>query len=154
MKDNTSTLPENFEGVFYFTNSSDKEFKARWDNVEYIFPPKSRTPLIIRGATPEQTQYIRKKFAKEYAILQFYKTEKFKGLNNTAPGGTPALYVDEDLTQIIQTCLDPLPIAKAEVKVLPKDDESKYRKDRKGKNVSKILNGDEDLLSQDSQPID
>lgn len=148
MNNDNVALPNDFDGVFRFTNFTDKEFKAKWGNVEYTFPPKSRTPIIIPTATPVEIQNIRKKFARELATLEWYKTPKFVGMNNIQPGGTPALYTDADLAPFIQRCLEPLPEAKATVKVLPTDDESKFRKDRKGKNVTKVLDEDESLIGE------
>ncbi len=139
-------LPQDFDGVFRFTNFTTTPFVAKWGGVEYTFPPESRTPLIIPTATPVEIQHIRKKFAKELAILEWYKTPKFVGMNNIQPGGTPALYTDSDLAPFIQRCLEPLPEAKATVKVLPKENEDKFRKDRKGKNVTKVLDEDESLI--------
>lgn len=139
-------LPEDFDGVFRFTNATDEEFTAKWGNVAYTFPAQKTTPLIIPIATPEEVQHIRKKFAKELAIREFYKTSKFQGMNDTPMGGTPATYTDSDLTPFIQTCLEPLPLAKAKIEFLPKDSEQNYRKDNKGRNVTKVLDEKESLL--------
>lgn len=148
----TVVLPEDFDGVFRFTNFTKEEFKAKWGGVEYTFPPEKRIPLIIGNATPQEIQTIRKKFAKELAIKVFYKTPKFESMNAHVPGGTPALYTDNDLAPLIQRCLEPLPAGRAETKVLPADDESKFRKDRKGKNVTKVLDQDESLIG-DGMPM-
>lgn len=149
-----NVLPADFDGVFRFTNFTDKDFKAKWNNVEYTFPALKTTPMIISGQTPEEIQHIRKKFAKELAILEWYKTPKFVGMNNVGLGGTPALYTDSDLAPFIQRCLEPLPIAQMKVKVLPKADESHFSKDSKGRNVTKVLEKDESLLSQGSSAIE
>lgn len=138
-------LPEGFNGTFYFTNFTDSEFKAKWGGKEYTFPAQKTSPMIIEDATPLQTQEIRKKFAKELAINEFYKTPKFVGMNAVTPGGTPALYTDTDLAPLIQRCLEPLPVEKATVKILPKDSEDNYRKDGKGKNVTRPLEEGESL---------
>ncbi len=148
MNSEKAMLPEDFDGVFRFTNFTKEPFVAKWGGVEYTFPPESRTPLIIPTATPNEVQSIRKKFAKELATLEWYKTPKFVGMNNITPGGTPALYTDSDLAPFIQRCLEPLPEAKATIKVPIKDDDSKFRKDRKGKNVTKILDEDESLIGE------
>ena len=145
-----SMLPEGFDGVFRFTNYRDTEFRAKWDGVEYTFPAMKTSPMIIASATPEQVQSIRKKFAKEFAVEEFYKTPKFGGLNAHMPGGVPALYTDADLAPFIQKCLEPLPIAQVITKELPKDTEANYRKNNKGKNVSRILDETESLLSEGS----
>lgn len=149
-----NVLPVDFDGIFRFTNWTDNEFKARWNNLEYAFPAQHMVPMIIPNSTPEEVQYIRKKFAKELAIREFYATDRFKNMENVPPGGVPALYTEKDLTPFIQKCLEPLPIAKAEIKALPKDTEDRYRKNTKGKNVTKVLDGDESLLAQASGPAE
>lgn len=147
-------LPENFDGVFRFTNWTDEDFKAKWDSVEYTFPKRSTTPLIIPNATPVEIQNIRKKFAKELGVAAFYGSDKFKKMNDVPEGGTPALYTDADLVPFIQRCLEPLPVAQAKVKILPKDDESRYSKNSKGKPVTRVLQEDESLMSQASEAIE
>lgn len=146
MNDTNSVLPSDFDGVFRFTNWTDTEFKAKWGGVEYTFPAQKTIPLVIPNATPLEVQNIRKKFAKELAILEFYKTPKFIGMNTISPGGIPALYTDSDLTPFIQRCLEPLPIAHAVAKPIPKDTETRYRKDNKGKNVTRVIDQDESLV--------
>ena len=150
MFDNKNVLPEDFDGVFRFTNSSDVDFTAKWGSMSYTFPAQKTTPLIIAGTTPEEVQNIRKKFAKEYAEQMWYGTDKFKSMNNVVPGGLPALYTDSDLQPFIQSCLEPLEIARATVKVLPKGNDSYLSKDNKGKNVTKVLEKDDSLLGGDS----
>lgn len=153
MNNEKNVLPVGFNGVFNFTNFTKSNFTAKWGNIEYTFPPESTTPMVIPNATPEEVQSIRKKFARELAIEEFYRTEKFKKMNDVPPGGVPALYTDSDLTAFTQKCLEPLPIAQATTKVLPKDSEENYRKDRKGKNVTKVLDGNESLLRTGSEEI-
>lgn len=146
-ENNLNILPADFDGVFRFTNFSDEEFKARWDGLEYTYPALKTTPMIIPGATPEQVQHIRKKFARELAIREFYKTDKFKGMNDVPMGGTPALYTDSDLTPFVQKCLEPLPLAQAAIKKIQKDSAENYRKDNKGKNITRPLDEGESLTS-------
>lgn len=147
MNEDKNILPVDFDGVFRFTNFTDSEFKARWNSIEYIFPPLSTTPLIIPGETPEAVQNIRKKFAKELAEREFYKTEKFKGMEAQGKQGTPPLYTEDELTGLIQKCLTPLSEAKVTAKPLQKDSEENYKKDNKGRNVTKVLDKDESLTS-------
>ncbi len=142
-----NVLPVDFDGVFRFTNYRETEFKAKWNNVEYTFPPMKTSPMIIPGETPENVQQIRKKFAKEFAIEEWYKTPKFQGMNNIAPGGTPSLYTDSDLAPFIQKCLEPLPTGTVTAKVLPKDNEAAYSRG------TRILNKDESLLKEGSGEI-
>lgn len=144
MPDNKSSLkvnlPADYDGIFRFTNASNEDFKAKWDNVEYSFKAMSTTPMLIPKTTPEEVQSIRKKFAKEYAIREFYKTPKFIGMNSVQPGGVPALYTDKDLEPFIQQCLTPLPIAKPESTPLPPTfDESSLKRDEEGEPVTKVI---------------
>jgi hypothetical protein len=69
-------------------------------------------------------------------------------------GGMPSLYTDSDLTPFIQKCLEPLPIAQAKVKVLPRDDENRYAKNSKGKPVTRVLQEGESLLGNKSEAIE
>ena len=143
--DNTIvSLPEGFDGTFKFTNFTDKEFRAKWGNVEYIFPANASTPIIIENATPREIQNIRKKFARDLATLVFYSTDKFKHLDSTG-GSTPALYTDDDLAPLIQKCLEPLPIGQLKMKTLPKNHEEKFTRDENGNPRSRVVSPDEDL---------
>jgi hypothetical protein len=152
--ENQNMIPVGFDGVYRFTNFTENDFKVRWDGVEYTFPAMKTTPVIIATATPVQIQEIRKFFAKQLAILEFYKTPKFIGMNTVAPGGVPALYTDSDLTPFIQRCLEPLPVGQVEAKTLPKDSENNYKKDHKGKNVTRILDEDDSLLKEGAGLLD
>lgn len=154
MNDAKSVLPVNFDGRFYFTNSSDNDFKARWNSIEYTFPAQKTTPIIIPNATPEEVQSIRKKFAREWAVQQFYGTDKFKMQNTVPAGGTPALYTDSDIAPFLQKCLEPLPIAQATVAPVPRDTADNYRKNSRGKNITRVLQEGDSLKEQASGPID
>lgn len=149
-----SVLPPDFDGVFRFTNFTDEEFKAKWGKVEYTFPAQKTIPLIVPGHSPEQVQHIRKKFARELAVQEFYKTKKFKKMDDTKPGEVPALYTDSDLEPFIQRCLEPLPIAQATLKILPSDDQKKFRVDRKtGKPVTQVLEEGQSLMGDSGGTI-
>lgn len=148
MNNDINALPVDFDGVFRFTNFTDRDFKARWNSIEYTFPAQKSTPMIIPGATPEEVQTIRKKFARELAEREFYETPKFVHMNAPVPGGTPALYTDGDLAPFIQKCLDPLPIAQATIKTLPKDKDTNYSKS------TKIVQQGESLMSNNSDAIE
>lgn len=126
MKNETNVLPSDFDGVFRFTNFTDSDFTAKWNNIEYTFPAQKMTPMVIPGMSPEEVQAIRKKFAKELAEQEFYKTPKFHRMNDIPVGHNPALYTESDLAPFISRCLEPLPIAYATTKVLPKDNTEKY----------------------------
>lgn len=148
--ENKNVLPADFDGVFRFTNFTDQEFKARWGSVEYTFPPMKTTPMIIAGATPEEVQNIRKKFAKELAVQEFYKTPKFDKLNAHIPGGIPALYTDSDLAPIIKRCLEPLPAASLKATPIIKDEAENLTKDEDGNNVTKVIDKNKSLLEGSS----
>lgn len=155
MNNENNVLPNDFDGVFRFTNFTDQDFSAKWGGIEYTFPAMKTSPMIIPGATPEEVQSIRKKFAKELAIKEFYKTPKFIGMDTIVPGGIPALYTESDLVPFIQRCLEPLPLARVIAKNIPKDSEKNYTKDSKtGKNVTKVLDDGESLLSQGSGSLE
>ncbi len=147
-------LPKDFDGTFRFTNSRDTEFKARWNSVEYTFPPMKTTPMIIPSATPLEVQNIRKKFAREWAVEEWYKSPKFIGMNAHIPGGTPALYTDKDLAPFVQKCLEPLPLAQAEIKTIVSDSDSKFTIDQKGRKRTRVLDPNESLTAQASGPVD
>jgi hypothetical protein len=145
MNNDVNALPEGFDGVFRFTNFTEEDFKARWNSIEYTFPAQKTIPMIIPGATPEEVQVIRKKFARELGEREFYKTPKFQSMNNIPIGQNPALYTESDLTPFIQRCLEPLPMAQATLKTLPKDKDSNYK--------SKVVQQGERLTDNDSAVI-
>ncbi len=153
MNDVKSVLPSDFDGVFRFTNYTNEDFVAKWNNIAYTFPASKTSPMIIPNATPEEVQSIRKKFAKELAVKVWYGTAKFKSMNDVPPGGTPALYTDSDIAPFVQRCLEPLPIAQAVATPLPKDSADNYRKNSKGRPITRVLEEGESLTQQASGPI-
>jgi len=132
-------LPEGFNGVFPFTNSSDEDYKDMWNSIEYTFPAKSTVPLIIPGEPPEGVQNIRKKFARGYAVREFYKTEKFAYMNDRERGEKPALYTESDLEPFIQSCLEPLPMTHATAHKVVRNEEENLSKDEEGNPRTKVL---------------
>lgn len=115
MNDEQIEIGEDFDGVFRFSNNSDEEFKALWNNKEYVFAPHSRSPMIIPHESLENIQEIRKRWAFKWAEEQWYKGEQYKKMSKMG-GGLPPTRDDKVLEPLIQMCLDPLPIAKADVK--------------------------------------
>lgn len=117
MDNEKNVLPPDFNGIFMFTNPTDEDFTAMWDKVAYTYPARKTSPMIIQRATPEEIQNIRKKFAKELAIREYYKTDSFKVLGKenspVASVRSGATYTDSALAPFIQQCLDPLPQAQA-----------------------------------------
>lgn len=158
MNNDNNVLPPDFDGVFRFTNWTDQEFTAKWNSVAYTFPPLSTTPMIIAGATPEEVQHIRKKFAKELAEQEFYKSDTLKKLENQTPAGSvgsfkmAAVYTEDELKPFIQKCLDPLPVGQVKATVLPKTT-PKLRTDEEGNEVTKILKKGDSLLGQGAVPL-
>lgn len=148
-----NTLPEDFDGVFRFTNWTDSDFTAKWDKVEYTFLANKTSPMVM-NFTPVEIQNIRKKFAKELAEREFYKSKKFEELNKHTPGGIPALYTDSDLAPFIQRCLEPLPLQQARAVVLPKGDlENKNAKDDEGNNITVPIDRKKSLIKEGSTLI-
>lgn len=133
-------LPADFDGVFKFTNASDRDFSAKWNKIEYTFKAMSTSPMVISNATPEEVQHIRKKFAREYAEREFYRSGKFKDLDAKSPAGSgnsPAPYSETDLEPYIQRCLEPLPEARTTAKRIQGDKTENYHTD-----VTKVLDKD------------
>lgn len=146
----TNILPEDFDGVFKFTNHTDEDFVGVWDKVEYTFPANKTSPMVM-NFTPVEIQSIRKKFAKELAVREFYNTKKFRDLNKHTPGGTPATYNDSDLTEFIQKCLLPLPMATAKAKVTKGIDLEKVNKtDEEGELITTILDKKKSVMKDGS----
>jgi len=123
-----NVLPEDFNGVFNFTNWSDEDFAGKWGNKEYLYLANSTSPMVIPEHSPLEIQQIRKKFAKDLAEREFFKSAEYKRLqgqernNDNSPrlnsihqAGT---YNMNDLTPFIQRCLEPLPITQAKVTVV------------------------------------
>ena len=148
---NDNILPADFDGVFRFTNSSDRDFTAKWGGVQYTFPAMKTTPMLISGATPEEVQSIRKKFAREFAEREFYQSKKLKSLEGQTPIGSVSsfqnatVYSGADLAPYVQQSLEALPIAQAEVKISPKK-KLNLHTDDEGKPTSKIVDKDAKLV--------
>lgn len=111
-------LENDFDGVFRFSNNSDEDFKVLWNNKEYTFAAKSRSPMIIMGESPENVQEIRKKFAFKWAEKEWYKSAEYERMKKMG-AGLPPTRDDKVLEPLIQMCLDPLPAAKVTIKDVP-----------------------------------
>jgi hypothetical protein len=151
METPAQTLPEDFNGVFYFTNPTDTEFESYWNSVKYTFPAEKTVPLIIPAESPLGVQEIRKKFAKELATLMFYKTDKYRIREESAPAGgmvqNPAIFTEADLAPYIQMCISPLPLAQATAKVEVLDQtEKKMHVDEEGKRRTKVVKSGDSLV--------
>lgn len=119
-----ATLPENFDGTFWFTNPTDEEFVGIWGKKEYHFAPQTTSKMIMPEYTPLEVQHIRKKFAKDLAEREFFKSKSYESFRSQE--GTPnnrtmsgihqaATYTLGDLTPFIQKCLEPLEISQVAV---------------------------------------
>lgn len=108
-------INEDFTGVFYFTNPTDKERKYLWNNKEYVFPPESTVPLIIPSETLENIQEIRKRFAYRMAEERWYEGKEYKKMKEMG-NGMPPTFDPKILEPMIQECLKPLPIKRAAIK--------------------------------------
>lgn len=156
-------LPENFAGVFYFTNTwPDKDFVAKWGGKEYVFPANSTSPMIIPEHSPLEIQNIRKKFAKDWAEQDFFMSQGYENLrapegirdpnSNTMTDPRVGLasransYSLDMLVTRIQKCLEPLPVATAIVREVSKVRlEEKLRVNDEGETVTGAIKNDKDL---------
>ena len=66
-------IDKDFDGVFRFTNWTEEDFKHLWNNIEYTFKAGTTSPMIIANETLENIQEIRKRFAYDLAVREFYK---------------------------------------------------------------------------------
>lgn len=161
-----ATLPENFDGTFRFTNPTDEAFVGIWGGKEYHFPAMSTCPMIMPEFSPLEVQHIRKKFAKDLAEREFYKSKDYDFLRKQEKNddGTPRLnsiqqagsYSMDQLTPFIQRCLDPLPMAKVSVSEMPTVKvEEKLSRNTKGKlNSGAVGLGDEEGLERLARGIE
>lgn len=156
-----TTLPEDFGGVFYFTNWTEEEFVGVWGKKEYHFAPLSTSPMIIPEHSPVEIQHIRKKFAKDLAEKYFFKTRNYEqlraieGVRDPATGMiNPALgssmransYNLDMLAPYIQKCLEPLPASKIKVTVKETETmEERLRINEDGRPVTGAIKSDADL---------
>lgn len=142
-------LPQDFDGVFRFTNWSNEEFVGVWNRKEYHFPPESTSPMIIPEHSPLEIQHIRKKFARDLAEREYFKSQQYEGsrrqegekldgvvvarLSSIHQAGT---YTLDNLKDGIQKCLKPLEMKKAFVQPV----ESQPLEDKLSKNDDGELN--------------
>jgi len=129
---------KDFDGVFRFTNPTNDDFKALWNNKEYTFPANRTVPLIIPNETLENIQEIRKKFAYKLAVREFYNSKEY-GRMSKMGNGLPPTFNEKILEPMIEQCLKALPMARAAVK------EGKPSLDEKRLRGSKAVSGKDDL---------
>ncbi len=156
-----SVLPENFDGTFRFTNWSDEDFIGKYDSKEYRFPAGTTSPILMANHTPLEIQSIRKKFAKDLAEREFFKSKQYENLRiregtkddlgmiqprgyGMSHAGTYSL---ESLSPFIQRCLEPLSVSRAvvtEVQQIPL--EEKLSRDNSGELNSIVVEQNGDLI--------
>lgn len=119
-------IPEEFDGVFRFTNPMDREFVHLWNNKEYRFPPLSTVPMIIMGEPLENIQEIRKRFAFDNALERFYESPQYMKMKEMG-NGLPPTFDNKILEPMIEECLKPLTVGRAKIKEGKKDDNANYR---------------------------
>jgi hypothetical protein len=146
-----SVLPENFNGTFTFTNWTDEDFVGIWGGKQYHYPSMSTSPMII----PD----IRKKFARDMAEREFYKSEQYTSFlkQERNPDGSPrssgihqaATYSLDTLTPYIKKCLEDLPINVARVTVVDKQPiEDLLTRDDEGNLNTEAIDGKTSLKSK------
>ena len=129
---------KDFDGVFRFTNPTDEDFIALWNNKEYTFPANKTVPLIIPNETLENIQEIRKKFAYKLAVREFYSSKEYNKMSKMG-NGLPPTFDEKILEPMIEKCLLSLPESRATVKqAKPVFDERKLK-------GSKAVSGKDDL---------
>lgn len=123
---------KDFDGVFRFTNATDEDFTALWNNKEYLFVAGKTSPIIIPNESLENIQEIRKRWAYQLATREFYRGKIKDVAGNTYTklnkmgNGLPPTFDQKILEPMIETCLKPLPIVQAKVKEVVKR-EPKFR---------------------------
>jgi hypothetical protein len=154
-----TTLPEDFTGIFHFTNFSEEDFVGKWGGKEYHYPAQSTSPMVIPEHSPLEVQHIRKKFAKDLSEREYYRSESYSKLLNQErnPDGSPRLnsihqggsYSIDQLTPLIQKCLEPLPVTRAKVTVAEKPNlEETLSRNEKGELNTKAIGEKESLRDQ------
>lgn len=138
-------LPEDFDGTVWFTNWSEEPFTGVWGKKDYSFPAQATSKMVMPENTPLEILQIRKKFAKDLAEREFFKSQGYETLRGQE--GTPGnrvmnsihqagTYSLETLTPFIQKALEPLPVAQ----VLVKKQEEVRLEERLSKNEDGEMN--------------
>lgn len=153
-----SVLPEDFDGTFRFTNPSDEDFVGVWGGKEYLFPAGRTVPIVMMEYSPLEIQHIRKKFAKDLAEREFYKSQEYRVKRDQE--GTPgnrtmsgihqaATYTLNDLTPYIQACLQSMPEETLKFRNVEKPSlESKLHTDDSGKMISSVVDEKTSLIEK------
>lgn len=145
-----TVLPEDFDGVFRFTNWTEEDFVGVWGGRQYTFPALTTSPLVVPEHSPLEVQNIRKKFAKDLAEREFFRSKDYKRFHNQERNndGSPRLnsihqagtYSLDDLAPFVQKCLESLPVSKAlRQDVLKEDLTNKLARNEDGTLVSDVV---------------
>lgn len=126
-KNEVEEYPEDFDGVFKFTNATDEDFVTLWNNKEYTYPAGKTVPMVIANESLENIQQIRKYFAKRLAEREYLKSKDFKKIangikNSSGMSGATAVqssYNESELQPWIDECLKPLEIGRQKVRTIP-----------------------------------
>lgn len=148
-------LPTDFDGVFRFTNWSTEDFVGKWGSKEYQFPALTTSPMVIPECSPLEIQHVRKKFAKNLAEREFYRSKGYKVLADQEgkPGNRTmnsihqaAVYSINELTPYIQRALEPLPVSRAIVRNATKrSTEAELTRNEDGSTNSAPIKTEKDL---------
>lgn len=153
-----TVLPEGFTGVFSFTNWSDTEFVGRWGSKDYHYPANSTSPMVIPEHSPLEIQWIRKKFARDLAEREYFKSKNYElkrkpegELGNRTMSGIhqASTYTLEDLKEGIQKCLQPLEVKQAFVEASRKEPiENKLTRDEEGNLHTQVIDKNTSLRAK------
>lgn len=154
-------LPENFSGLFYFTNWSNEDFVAKWGGKEYVYPAQTTSPMVIPEHSPLEIQNIRKKFAQDLAEREFFKGNGYENLRRIEGARDPVTntiqptlgsmnransYSLDMLAPFIQKALEPLPVGVASIrKASSVELVEKLRRNEDGEIVTGAIKTDKDL---------
>lgn len=151
-------LPSNFDGVFKFSNPFSEDFIGVWNKKEYEFKAGTMTPMVMTEHSPLEIQHIRKKFAKDLAEREWFKSKGYKVLQGQEgkPGNRimnsiqqAATYTLTELEPYIRQCLQPLPAGQAMARAIVSDKmEDKLKRDDNGQLISEVVDPKKDSLRQ------
>jgi hypothetical protein len=151
-----SVLPENFDGTFKFSNWSEEDFVGKWNSKEFLFPKGTTVALVMPEHSPLEIQHIRKKFAKDLAEREFFKSSKYEAFRSREgakddmgmiqPRGQgmshAGQYTIEELTPFIKKGLESLTDAKLISQPVQKIAlEEVMHRDNEGKLVTEAIDG-------------
>lgn len=151
-------LPANFDGNFYFSNWSKEDFIGVWNSKQYLFPAQRMTKMVIADHSPLEIQHIRKKFAKDLAEREFFKSKNYNTLqsqegksgNRTMSGIHQAgQYTLDDLAPFIKKGLEPMEAADMLTRPVDKVEmEDKLRRNDDGSLISEAIDQKKSLVQK------